>query len=100
MLEYNFQPIVTPSSFASIALIIIYNYDDWREWVLIAVYYPVVSRQIQHLASPRAVLASQHAPLAVFSIHTRSSSLTITQFFQGCLIEHTENVLEQPLVDL
>ena len=37
-----------------------------------------VSRQIQHLASPRAVFVSRHAPHAVFFIHTRGGALTNT----------------------
>ena len=37
-----------------------------------------VSRQIQHLASPRAVFVLNTSPHAVFSTHTRGSALTNT----------------------
>ena len=44
----------------------------------------VVSRQIQHSVSPRAVLASRHAPRVVFSIHTHGGALTIMHLSISC----------------
>ena len=36
-----------------------------------------ISRQTQHSASPRGVFVIQHAPCAVFSIHTHGGALCI-----------------------